>query len=178
MKASDAPNPQLCAVRSYSILEFALHGVPPDVLEVLFERPVDCTTARPRPLSVRSVFITSVSNKSAPIKSVPVTVDFLTPTSARRCMLTVVGGLERWSVARFSTVWPPCCRQLPLDPEISRWNERSPAGQKLMRRTDGSILLCLDVDLDDLTLNQVIPIWLRWDRTVETAREFILFGLD
>jgi hypothetical protein len=45
-------------------------------------------------------------------------------------------------------------------------------------RTDGSILLCLDVDLDDLTLNQVIPIWLRWDRTVETAREFILFGLD
>jgi hypothetical protein len=47
----------------------------------------------------------------------------------------------------------------------------------MRKHDDGSIHLCLDVDLDDITLQQVIPLWLRWDHCVEAAREFIVFGV-
>ncbi len=162
MKASDAPRPHHCTVRPYNILELALHGVPGDVFDVLFEGPSSgLNVERPASLSVMSV---------------PATVAFLTPTSARRCLLTVVGGPERWSVARFSTVWPAGGRRLPSEPEINCWNEHAPAEQKMTWLRDGSILLCLDVDLDDITLHQVIPLWRRWDQTVETARDFVAFG--
>jgi hypothetical protein len=47
----------------------------------------------------------------------------------------------------------------------------------MMLRDDGSILLSLDADLDDITLQQIIPLWLRWDHCVEAARDLIVGGV-
>jgi hypothetical protein len=162
--ASSTSGIRFCSGRPYNILELALHGVPAEVLDVLLERCGVDGSANSRNVVERE-------------PSVPITVTFVTPTSARRCSLTVVGGADDWSVARFSTVWPSGDRRLPSESEISHWNELAPAGQKMMRRADGSITLYLDLDIDDISLQQVIPLWLRWDHTVETARDFIVFGV-
>jgi hypothetical protein len=171
--ASPAAGSQLCAVRPYNILELALHGVPSDVVEVLLARPHDEFNID----RAASALIQPGANKIGPLRPGPATVTFWTPTSGRRCLLNVVGGVDRWSVARFSTVWTSGGRRLPSALNIRRWNSKALVGQSMVLRDDGSIILRMDADLDDVTLQQVIPLWLRWDRHVEAAREFIVYGV-
>jgi hypothetical protein len=175
--ASNASGLQLCVARPYNILELALHGVPAEVVEVLLGAcagyNAQCAPSAP----AKFVGKRCVQIKFAPFKSVPDTVTFLTPATARRCLLTVVGGPDGWSVARFSTIWRSGAHRFPSAPDVSRWNAEAPDRQHMLLHDDGSIHLCLDVDLDDITLQQVIPLWLRWDHCVEAAREFIVFGV-
>jgi hypothetical protein len=161
--ASGTPGQPIFAGRPYNILELALHGVPAEVVDELMDGPRDGVNIERAP--------------SAPIKLGPVTLSFFTPTSARRCTLTVVGAPGCWSVARFATVWPRGMRRLPSVADVGHWNERAPDGQHMLLREDGSILLSLDADLDDITLQQIIPLWRCWDHCVEAARELIMFGV-
>jgi hypothetical protein len=172
--ASGTPGEPIWAGRPYNILELALHGVQAEVLDVLIDGPHHGPDEEHAP----SALIQPSLVRSLQVTSGPVTVTFSTPTSARRCTLTVVGGSGRWSVARFSTVWPRGSRRLPSAADVNLWNDRALDGQHMMLRDDGSILLSLDADLDDITLQQIIPLWLRWDHCVEAARAFVMFGVQ
>lgn len=146
------PGLHVCVGRPNSILEMALHGMPTEALELLLEgRSNDVDTYHQANLTA---------------------VHFFTPTSAHHSVLTLVGEADRLSVAQFSGAWAGAMGPLPTQEQINGWNRRATIG-KMYRSEEGEVIVRMDVDLRNMTLQQVIPVWLNWDRCVEEARELV-----
>lgn len=148
------PSLQVCLGRPNSILELALAGMPAEALELLLEG--------------RSNDLDGYHQTSK-----LTTLRFCTPTSGHPAVLTLVCEAGRLSVAQFSAAWAGAMGPLPTIEQVNAWNQRVSIG-KMYRSTDGEIIVRMDVDVKDMTLPQVIPVWLNWDRCVEEARELVV----
>jgi hypothetical protein len=150
--ASSVPDPpavHVCASRPNSILEMALHGMPTEALEILLEARSNDVEGRPPGPSLT-------------------TVHFLTPTSRHPSVLTLVMAADRLSVARFTAAWAGTTGPLPSDDQIGHWNHAADTG-RMHRDAEGEVVVRFEVDLKRMTLQQVIPVWLDWDRCVSHA---------
>jgi hypothetical protein len=142
----------ICMGRPNSILEMAVHGMPTEALELLRHGGNNDLDGYPTPSLT--------------------TVRFLTPRSGHPSALTLVEDGGRLSVAQFSATWSATTGPLPTPAQISAWNARSSHGN-IYRSDDQTLVVSMDVDLKNMPLQQVIPVWLDWDRCVEDARALV-----